>query len=466
MVTTEADDENAPPHRTHPTAQMSRWHSLAEHALRGKPLDTLTRATPDGIVRGPLFTAQDAPDVLPTIARHPVRSGMTTPFDIRSLVQAQSPDEANPIALDELEGGATGLVLIQDPTGVYGCDLANPSDLAQALDGVWLNGASVSLGAWKEVPGSRQSHSQAANALLDLWTASPHPAEQLSGALNLDPLGAALVEGDDASTDELTQAQADTIAVLTRALSHPADITVIGIDGCVAHELGAEPVLELAWVAAATKHALALGAGHGVPIDAAARALQLHLAASQDIHLTIAKFRAARLIYARIVAAFGGSADAQIPRVEAWTSGRMMQAQDAWTNQIRTSCAVFAAAAGGADAIVTLPFTAPLGKPTPKARRLARNQVLIAAQESHLGAVPDPAAGSFTHEALTDRLARAGWEKFQQVEAQGGATDYARSGALKQDFSIDTAAHAANDPTIIGVTHYADNTVPAPEVLG
>lgn len=443
---------------------LPKWHTAAEHALRGKPFETLTRTSPDGLVRGPLFTASNLPDVLPAIARHPVRDGLTSPFDIRSVVQATSPDEANPIALDELEGGATGLVLIHDPTGVHGCDLAGKSHLAGALDTVWLNGASVSLGAWKEVPSSRQSHAHAANALLDLWASCPHPAEQLSGALNLDPLAGALVEGEDASPDETAQAKADTIALVNQASALKANITSIGIDGCVAHELGAEPVLELAWLAAATKYALALGADHNVSVDDTARALQLHLAASQDIHLTIAKFRAARLIYARIVAAFGGSPTAQIPRIEAWTSGRMMQGQDAWTNQIRTACAVFAAATGGADAIITLPFTAPLGRATDKARRLARNQTLISAEESQLGVVPDPAAGSFTHEALTDQLARAGWETFQQIEAKGGALDYALSGALQRDFAADIAARAATKPSIIGVTHFADDTIPAPEV--
>ena len=142
------------------------------------------------------------------------------------------------------------------------------------------------------------------------------------------------------------------------------------------------------------------------------------LAADQEQFLTLAKFRAVRLLWARVEEA-SGLAPAPV-FVSAETAWRMMTRRDPYGNIVRTTIAAHAAATGGADAISVLPFTQAIGLPDGFARRIARNVQLLLRHEAHLDAVHDPARGSGAIEDLTDQLAQAAWALFQQIEAEGG----------------------------------------------
>jgi methylmalonyl-CoA mutase len=191
-------------------------------------------------------------------------------------------------------------------------------------------------------------------------------------------------------------------------------------------------------------------------MDQALRAVMLGLAADQHVFISIAKLRAARDIWARFSAACGAPVPA---RIEARSSGRMLTRADGWTNLPRLACAGFAAAVGGADAIVLDAFTASLGPPTVLARRLSRDIQLILMEESHLGRVDDPAGGSWFVEALTDRLARDGWSAFQAIEARGGIIPALTSGFIAEEIAgvrgeREAAVKDGRAP-ILGVTLHA-----------
>jgi hypothetical protein len=140
----------------------------------------------------------------------------------------------------------------------------------------------------------------------------------------------------------------------------------------------------------------------------------LGLSADADYFATLAKLRAARLIWDRLTSACGVTVAA---RIEARSSRRMLTAQDPWTNMLRQTAAGVGAALGGADAIQLGCFTDALGRPTPFARRQSRNAQLVLMEESHLGRVADPAGGAWFLESLTDDLARRAWARFQAIEA-------------------------------------------------
>lgn len=450
-----------------PTFTQDDWmgRSVGEKA---EGLAHLVRRTEGGLARGPLFTAHDRADADGVISRrHPANAGELA-WDVRALVDLSDPKDANALALDELKGAATSLALVIDPDSEAGLALKDSADLETTLSNVFLDIAPVSLTYWKERDASRQAAFMGAEVMFSVWDARGLAPGAVRGALNLAPFDAALVLGANASGAHIDHDCAQSLYFLEQAQNTRPNVHVFVADGCFAHELGADEVLELAWTAACVAAYCRLAHEHDHSANVVAPRIQLALAATPDVHLTIAKLRAARRVFARIAAAFGGEADAQIATIEAWTSGRMLQADDAWTNQIRTACAVLGAGVGGADAIVALPFTQPLGKATETGRRIARNQHLIALMESHLGAVDDPAAGSFTHEALTDRLARAAWEKFQAIETGGGALAYALSGQLSDEIAAVREAREARmqagDDVVVGVNRYQAKDIPTPEV--
>jgi methylmalonyl-CoA mutase len=183
-----------------------------------------------------------------------------------------------------------------------------------------------------------------------------------------------------------------------------------------------------------------------------------------DYFLSIAKLRAARAIWDRVTSACG----VQLPaRIEARSSRRMLAGLDAWTNLLRLTSADFAAAAGGADAVVLDAFTEPLGGASELARRQARNIQLVLREESHIGKVADPAAGSWYVESLSRELAGQGWAVLQAIEAQGGAAAALTSGFIAANVEgprgAAMAASAHAHPGQVGVSRFPDLAGREPE---
>jgi methylmalonyl-CoA mutase len=180
------------------------------------------------------------------------------------------------------------------------------------------------------------------------------------------------------------------------------------------HDRGASDVQELA-------HALAVGAaylrgltGAGFDLDEAAKIVEFRYAATDEQFPTIAKLRAARRLWARVLELSGTSVREQ--HQHAVTSRPMMSRYDPWVNMLRTTVAAFAAGVGGADAVTVLPFDSPLGTPDAFGRRIARNTSALLVDESHVAVVADPAGGAYAVEKLTDDLAVAAWELFGRLD--------------------------------------------------
>jgi methylmalonyl-CoA mutase len=210
----------------------------------------------------------------------------------------------------------------------------------------------------------------------------------------------------------------------------------------VVHAAGGSPAQELAFALASGVAALrALEAG-GFTLEAARNAIDFRLAADADEFLTLAKFRALRRLWAAIERACG--LEAQPIRVHGETAWRMLTRRDPWVNILRETVAVFSAGLGGADTITVLPFTQALGLPDAFARRIARNTQLVLLEESHLGKVADPAAGSGGVEALTDALVERGYALFQEIEKAGGLSKSLESGAFQADVAKTAGERAKN----------------------
>ena len=419
-----------------PPADDAAWRVLVAKTLRDVPFESLTKTTPEGLATAPLYTHQAESAVLGVPPR-PFDAGR--PWDIRAVATSPDPARANADILRDLEGGAGSVVLRLDPTGQTGVAIGSAADLAKTLAGVILELAPVGLDAGFLGP-------KAADWLGTVAKASPG-AKLL---FHLDPLSAFAETGASPGPVESHLISAATVAARLAA-TYP-DAGLFLASGRVVHEAGGGDAGELAFAtAAALAYAKALVRA-GLPMDEAFGRITLGLSADGDYFPTIAKLRAARALWARMVSACGVDGPA---RIEARSSRRMLTAKDPWTNMVRLTVAGFGAAVGGADAVILGTFTDALGAPTAFARRQSRNTQLVLMEEAHIGRVADPAAGSAYVEAVTDQLARAAWSAFQAIEAQGGLVAALAGGHIAAEVEkVRAARTAAGTPKIVGVTAF------------
>ncbi|WP_203292117.1 methylmalonyl-CoA mutase family protein [Maricaulis parjimensis] len=437
-----------------PAIEASAWQGLAEKALRGAQFDTLNRETIDGIKRGPVFF--DRPEGTHAVDTAP--RDLDLPWGMRQTLVEADPERANTAALDDLMGGVSELELRLDSTGAFGLKANELELLDAALKGVDLSIAPIHLDSL-----NGQGHH--AHLLLALFAKRRLDGETLGGGLGLHPIERAARQG--IALDDQCFPKAVDLVQLTRE-AFP-QLKVFRLEAALAFEAGGSETQELALMAASAATYMRLMMEAGLDANSAAGLIEARLSADADIHLTIAKLRAARRIFARIVESFGATGDATRLSLQASTSARMLSAKDPWTNLIRNACAGFAAAAGGADAITVRPLTEAIGRPTGFARRVARNLHILLAEESHLGAVTDPAAGSYLHESLSDGLAREAWALFQTIEAKGGLVEAFAKGWLQEDIREVRDKRLAliedGQTPILGVTQYVDPDPRAVETL-
>ncbi|MEU6476853.1 methylmalonyl-CoA mutase family protein [Streptomyces sp. NPDC047017] len=416
-----------------PDATLEQWRHLVAGVLRksGKEVSdaeaeqALSTALEDGLRTRPLYTARDAaPDPgLPGFAPF-VRGGRPEGSTVGGWDVRQRHTVADTAAvLADLENGVTSLWL------AVGGHAGIPVDrLPATLDGVYLDLAPVVLDAG-------DAFEPAARRLLELYEERGVAADAARGNLGGDPLG-----------HEARTGQAYDIAPVTElarrcAERHPG-LRALTVDALPYHEAGGSAAEELGCSLATGVAYLRALAGAGLDIRQACAQLEFRYAASADQFLTIAKLRAARRLWARVAEVCGAPrAGAQLQH--AVTSTVMMTRRDPWVNMLRTTVAALAAGVGGADAVTVLPFDDPLGLPDAFARRIARNTSTILIEESHLSRVIDPAGGSWYVERLTDELARAGWEFFQEIERAGGQEAALRSGLVRERLAATWAARGA-----------------------
>lgn len=409
-----------------PDATHEQWQRLVEGVLRksGKDVtgaaaeDALSTSLDDGLTTRPLYTADDSgspsrgtglPGFAPyTRGSSPAGTTATGGWDVRQRHERPDASLTNEAVLADLENGVSSLWLAVGGAGLP------VSGLERALDGVYLDLASVALDAGADVDA-------AARELLRLYEARGVAPEDARGNLGADPLGHAARTG---SHDPALHASAAELAALT-SRQYPG-LRALVVDALPYHEAGGSAAQELGCSLATGVAYLRHLTDHGLDVEAALGQLEFRYAATADQFLTIAKLRAARRLWARVAEACG-AAGAGGQRQHAVTSSVMMTRRDPWVNMLRTTIACMAAGVGGADAVTVLPFDQAIGLPDAFARRIARNTSTILVEESHLSRVVDPAGGSWYVEQLTDQLAAAAWEWFQEIERAGGQAEALRS---------------------------------------
>ncbi|MFN8189480.1 MAG: methylmalonyl-CoA mutase family protein [Nocardioidaceae bacterium] len=347
--------------------------------------DKLTRTTLDGVGILPVGSPEDAAG-----AATAVRPERDAAWDVRSLVPAGTAQQMNSEALADLQGGATSVWLEVGPD----------ADFAAVCAGVDLCIAPAVLAP----TGDDLTTAQAFLAHRAGESRGLHPSTNLG----LDPLRA-------------TKEKAD--------LALGAGVLGFVIDATKVHDLGASDAQELGYAMAVAATYLRTLTAAGVELDCASSLVEFRFAATDEQFPTIAKLRAARRLWARMLELSGGDPIAQVQHVV--TSRPMMSVYDPYVNMLRTTVAAFAAGVAGADSVTVLSFDTPLGRPDGFGRRIARNTSALLIAESHVAAVADPAGGAFAVERLTHDLAEAGWAELGRIEEAGGIEAALSDGSLQ-----------------------------------
>lgn len=418
-------------------ASRAEWLTLVEKTLKGAKIESLDTKGPDGLTIHPLYERDAAPRRF-TPAQRP----KAQPWDIRTRLRYSSKGSAHDAALDELAGGAASVILAVRQRGAYGIDIKSADDMAAVLDGVLFDVAPVALDAGFLGPTAAEW----------LSTAVKHsPSAPL--ALHLDPINAFARSGSSDGPIDGHIASAARVATQLNA-AHPRASLFLA-SGAVVHEAGGGPAQELAFVLATGLAYLKAAVSAGLDRETAAARIVLGLIVDADPLISIAKLRAARMVWTRLAAA---SEIDPLVSVEARSSERMLTRAEPWTNMIRLSAACLAAAVGGADTIVLSAFTDALGLPTPFARRMARNTQLVLMEEARLGAVADPVGGSGAFEALSHDIARSAWKRFNAIEASGGVVAALSEGLIAREvqecLSAFQQAISSGAAKIVGVTDF------------
>jgi methylmalonyl-CoA mutase len=418
-------------------AVLRKARRLGEDAPDSDVWKALTRTTLDGIDVAPIGQQADLEGL--TTSGRPTRAGA---WDVRTQVEVVDDKAANEAVLQDLENGATSLLLHVDEERSH--------DWSTVLDGVLLDLAPVVL----DRPSTEQVVAFA--DFLEGVEGALHPATNLSFDLQTLEMLHSRQREDGAAARELFA------PVVRRGFQ--LGVRSLVVDATALHDQGASDAQELGWAVATGVAYLRLLAEEGFSVEQAAPMLEFRLAATDEQFPTIAKMRAARRLWARVLEASGVTGEMSLHAV---TSRPMTSKRDPWVNMLRGTVAAFASGVGGADAVTVVPFDEPLGAPDAFGRRIARNTSSLLIEESHVAAVTDPAGGSYAVEKLTDDLAVAGWAELGRIEADGGALADAARAAVKERVKEVAAARDAQvadrSRPLTGVSEFPNLTEVLPE---
>ena len=430
-----------------PIPTYQEWRAEVEAALGGAPFEKkLVTHTNECIDIQPIYTADDLDGIDYLDAppgRPPFHRGtrMAAGWDIAQDIPIVTPEAYNLALQDSLENGQTVASL------AMGHSLETVRDLARALDGVDLARVPLFI-----EPGTLPVFA----ILIATLTAARADLRELRGALENDPLGDLATHGAlPRSLDGAFQQMAD---VTRFAISETPRFGTIGVRTHFYSDAGGNAVQELAFALATGVEYLRRLERRGIPVTNAAPRFRFTFSVGPDFFMAIAKFRAARMLWSRIISASGG--EDQGMRIHARTSLWNRSALDPHVNILRGTTEAFAAVAGGCDSLHIGAFDEAVRQRNEAPSRIARNTQIILREECHLDHVIDPAGGSYYVEALTWELARKAWALFREIENLGGMASAILAGVPQRQVSAIAAAKAESIAlrriSLVGVNVYAN----------
>ena len=467
-------------------ADYQAWLAAAAKALRGKPVDSLVWHTPEGIAVKPLYTAADIKslphsDTLPGFEPF-VRGPQPTmyaqrPWTIRQYAGFSTAEESNAFYRRNLDGGGQGVSVAFDLATHRGYDSDHPrvvGDVGKA--GVAIDSIEDMKILFDGIPLDRVSVSMTMNGgvlpvLAGYIVAAEEQGvrqEQLAGTIQNDILKEFMVRNTYIYPPAPSmRIIGDIIGYTTK---HMPKFNSISISGYHMQEAGATQALELALTLADGKEYVRTALATGLDVDEFAGRLSFFFAIGMNFYLEIAKLRAARLLWWRIMKEFAPKQQkSMMLRTHCQTSGWSLTEQDPYNNVVRTTIEAMAAVFGGTQSLHTNSFDEAIALPTDFSARIARNTQLMIQEETHICNVIDPWAGSYLMEKLTQDMADQAWAIIEEVQAMGGMTKAVDSGWAKLKIEASAAEKQARidsgKDVIVGVNKYKLKTQDKIDIL-
>ena len=457
------------------TDKTQAWRALAEKELRGKPLDGLTWNTPEGIAVKPVYTEDDIQN-LPHMGEMPGFAPFTRgpkatmyagrPWTIRQYAGFSTAEESNAFYRKALAAGQQGVSVAFDlathrgydsdhervvgDVGKAGVAIDSVEDMKILFDGIPLDQVSVSMtmnGAVIPI---------LANFIV---TGEEQGVDRklLSGTIQNDILKEFMVRNTYIYPPEPSMRIISDIIDYTS--TDMPKFNSISISGYHMQEAGANLVQELAFTLADGKEYVKAALETGLDVDAFAGRLSFFFAIGTNFFMEIAKLRAARFLWHRIMSEFNPkNSKSLMLRTHCQTSGVSLQEQDPYNNVVRTAYEAMSAVLGGTQSLHTNAFDEAIALPTEFSARIARNTQLILQNETKVTKVVDPLAGSYYVEKLTNDLAEEAWKIITEIDEMGGMTKAVASGMPKLRIEEAAARYQASvdrgDEVIVGVNKF------------
>ena len=454
---------------------LADWEALASKDLKGKSPDTLNWETPEGILVKPLYTAADLEGIesLDTLPGFPpfLRGPRATmyaakPWTVRQYAGFSTAEESNAFYRRNLAAGQQGISVAFDLATHRGYDSDHPrvvGDVGKA--GVAIDSVEDMKILFDGIPLDKMSVSMTMNgAVLPVLAGYIVAAEeqgvsqdQLSGTIQNDILKEFMVR------NTYIYPPAPSMRIIADIIEYTSKnmpkFNSISISGYHMQEAGATAVQELAFTLADGLEYVRAALGRGLKIDDFAGRLSFFWAIGMNFFMEIAKMRAGRLLWARIIKQFDPQKPSSMAlRTHCQTSGVSLTEKDAYNNVIRTTIEAMAAVLGGTQSLHTNALDEAIALPTPFSARIARNTQLIIQEETGIPHVVDPLAGSYYVESLTNAIAEEAWKLIQEVEALGGMTKAVESGMPKMKIEEAAARRQARidrgEEVVVGVNKY------------
>ena len=454
---------------------LAAWTRAAAKSAPGGNLDALNWHTPDGISVKPLYTAADTRDLpyadtLPGFEPY-LRGPQATmyavrPWTIRQYAGFSTAEESNAFYRKALAAGGQGVSVAFDLATHRGYDSDHPrvtGDVGKA--GVAIDSVEDMKILFNEIPLDKVSVSMTMNgAVLPVLAGYVVAAEEqgvsqdkLSGTIQNDILKEFMVRNTYIYPPEPSmRIVADIIEYTAQRMPK---FNSISISGYHMQEAGANQALELAFTLADGKEYVKTAIAKGMDVDEFAGRLSFFWAIGMNFYLEVAKMRAARLLWCRIMKGFDAKSPKSLMlRTHCQTSGWSLTEQDPYNNVVLSTIEAMAAVFGGTQSLHTNSFDEAIALPTEFSSRIARNTQLIIQEETHITNVIDPWAGSYMMEKLTQDMADAAWKIIEEVEAMGGMTKAVDSGWAKLKIEAAAAEKQARidsgKDVIVGVNKY------------
>jgi methylmalonyl-CoA mutase len=464
----------APTHGEDAASALATWRAHVEDAT-GKSLDALEWETPEGIGVQPLYTAADVveldfldtyPGIKPFLRGPYPTMYVNQPWTIRQYAGFSTAEESNAFYRRNLASGQKGLSVAFDLATHRGYDSDHPrvgGDVGMA--GVAIDSILDMRQLFDRIPLDQMSVSMTMNGavlpVLALYIVAAEeqgvPPEKLAGTIQNDILKEFMVR------NTYIYPPAPSMRIISDIFAFTSQrmpkFNSISISGYHMQEAGATADLELAYTLADGVEYLRAGRAAGLDIDAFAPRLSFFWAIGMNFFMEVAKLRAARLLWAKLVKQFDPTSDKSLSlRTHSQTSGWSLTAQDVFNNVVRTCVEAMAATQGHTQSLHTNALDEALALPTDFSARIARNTQLFLQQESGTTRVIDPWGGSYYVERLTYELAKRAWGHISEVEAAGGMTEAISAGIPKMRIEEAAARTQARIDSgrqpVIGVNKY------------